>query len=151
MDRIARVSTSGRVKEFQIIVPHGQPAMMTLGADGSVWFTQPQAGKIGRITPDGYVTEFPLPAAGVPLGIASGVDKNLWVTVIRAQVIYRLTPGGEFAAFPMPANSMATFITAAPDGTLWFTEPNGKVGRLTTDGYVKQFVFSNPYSEHVGK
>jgi streptogramin lyase len=50
----------------------------------------------------------------------------------------------------MPANSMATFITAAPDGTLWFTEPNGKVGRLTTDGYVKQFVFSNPYSEHVG-
>jgi virginiamycin B lyase len=86
----------------------------------------------------------------VPLGIASGVDKNLWVTVIRAQVIYRLTPGGEFAAFPMPANSMATFITAAPDGTLWFTEPNGKVGRLTTDGYVREFVFSNPYSEHVG-
>ena len=103
MNRIARVTTSGHVKEFQIIVPHGQPAMMTLGADGSVWFTQPQAGKIGRITPDGYVTEFPLPAAGVPLGIASGVDKNLWVTVIRAQVIYRLTPSGEFAAFPMPA------------------------------------------------
>ena len=115
-------------------MPHSQPAMMTLGADGNVWFTQPQADKIGRITPDGYVTEFPLPAAGVPLGIASGVDKNLWVTVIRAQVIYRVTPNGEFTAFPMPANSMATFITAAPDGTLWFTEPNGKVGRLTTDG-----------------
>jgi len=46
--------------------------------------------------------------------------------------------------------SMATFITAAPDGTLWFTEPNGKVGRLTTDGYVREYVFSNPYSEHVG-
>jgi len=87
----------------------------------------------------------------VPLGIASGADKNLWVTVIRAHVIYRLTPNGEFTAFPMPQSSMATFITAAPDGTLWFTEPNGKVGRLNTSGDVREFVFSNPYSEHVGK
>ncbi len=36
--------------------------MMTLGADGNVWFTQPQANKIGRITPDGYITEVALPA-----------------------------------------------------------------------------------------
>ncbi|HWJ41771.1 MAG TPA: hypothetical protein VNT29_11570, partial [Candidatus Limnocylindrales bacterium] len=77
--------------------------------------------------------------------------KNLWVTVISAHVIYRVTPKGEFTPFPMPEKSMATFITSAPDGTLWFTEPNGKVGRLTTSGFVKEFVFANPYSEHVGK
>ena len=40
---------------------------------------------------------------------------------------------------------MATFITAGPDGSLWFTEPNGKIGRLTTSGEVKEFVFSDPY------
>ncbi len=84
----------------------------------------------------------------MPLGIAAGADKNLWVTVIRAQVIYRVTPKGSFTAFPMPANSMATFITAGPDGNLWFTEPNGKIGRLTTLGEVTEFVFSNPYSAH---
>ena len=87
----------------------------------------------------------------MPLGIAAGGDKNLWVTVINSHVIYRVTPKGVFTAIPMPQSSMATFITTAPDGTLWFTEPNGKVGRLTTDGYVKEFVFSNPFSEHVGK
>ena len=123
--------------------------MMVLGADGNVWFTQPQANKIGRVTPGGYITEYALPAAGVPLGIAAGADKNLWITVIRAQLIYRMTPKGDFASFPMPAKSMATFITAGPDGSLWFTEPNGKVGRITTSGIVTEFVFSNPYSEHV--
>jgi virginiamycin B lyase len=122
--------------------------MMVLGGDGNVWFTQPQANAIGRIMPNGYLVEFPLPNPGVPLGIATGTDKNLWVTVIRAHVIYRVTPNGDFTAFPMPASSMATFIAAAPDGTLWFTEPNGKVGRITPAGDVREFVFSNPYSDH---
>jgi virginiamycin B lyase len=121
--------------------------MMTLGADGNVWFTQPQANKIGRITPGGYISEFALPSPGVPLGIAAGADKNLWVTVIRAQLIYRVTPKGEFTPFPTPEKSMATFITAGPDGSLWFTEPNGKIGRLTTSGDVREFVFSDPYGE----
>ena len=108
--------------------------MMTLGADGNVWFTQPHADKVGKITSGGYITEYPLPAAGVPLGIAAGADRNLWVTVVRAPVIYRMTPKGDITPFPMPAKSMAAFITAGPDGNLWFTEPNGKVGRITTDG-----------------
>jgi virginiamycin B lyase len=69
------------------------------------------------------------------------------VTVVRAPVIYRVTPKGDITPFPMPAKSMATFITAGPDGNLWFTEPNGKVGRITTSGDVTEFVFSNPYDE----
>ena len=112
-----------------------------------VWFTQPHADKVGSITPGGYITEISLPPGGVPLGIAAGSDKNLWVTVVRAPVIYRVTPKGDITPFPMPAKSMATFITAGPDGNLWFTEPNGKVGRITTSGDVTEFVFSNPYDE----
>ena len=46
---------------------------------------------------------------------------------------------------------MAIFITAGPDGNLWFTDPNGKIGRLTTAGDVKEFVFSDPYSDERGK
>jgi streptogramin lyase len=42
---------------------------------------------------------------------------------------------------------MATFIANGPDGTLWFTQPNGKIGKLTTSGDVKEFVFSDPYSK----
>ena len=121
--------------------------MMALGADGNVWFSEAQARKIGRITPGGYITEVPMPAAAVPFGIVAGADKNLWITVTRAPMIYRMTPKGDFTAFPLPQKSMAILITAGPDGNLWFTEPNGNIGRLTTAGDVKEFVYSNPYAD----
>jgi virginiamycin B lyase len=44
----------------------------------------------------------------------------------------------------LPPTTMATFITAGPDGNLWFTEPNGKIGKLTTSGEVTEYVFSDP-------
>jgi hypothetical protein len=55
--------------------------MLALGADGNVWFTEPQVDKVGKITPQGAISELQVPEAGVPLGIASGADKNLWVTM----------------------------------------------------------------------
>ena len=57
-----------------------------------------------------------------------------------AQVITEFTDGLSDGARPMN-------IVAGPDGNLWFTEPNGKVGRITTSGDVTEFVFSNPYDE----
>jgi virginiamycin B lyase len=88
-----------------------------------------------------------MPAGAVPFGIATGADKNLWITVARTPLIYRMTPKGDFTAFPLPKNSIAILITAGPDGRLWFTEPNGNIGRITTDGDVREFVYSNPYSD----
>ena len=37
---------------------------ITTGPDGNLWFTEFGAGKIGRITPSGSITEFPIPTAG---------------------------------------------------------------------------------------
>ncbi len=119
---------------------------MTLGADGNVWFTEPAASKIARITPDGAITEFSIPLIGVPLGIATGSDKNLWVTMVKAHLIYRVTPTGTFTAFPTSDKTIATFITGGPDGMLWFTEPNGKIGKLSTAGVITEYVFSDPYA-----
>ena len=51
MNRIARVTASGNVKEFPIPTPDTQPAMMTLGPDGNVWFTEPPAKKIAESRP----------------------------------------------------------------------------------------------------
>src|SRR6516164_6515593 len=39
---------------------------ITSGPDGNLWFADPIAGSVGRITPDGQVTEFPT------LGISPG-------------------------------------------------------------------------------
>ena len=51
------------------------------GSDGNLWFAE-NAGRIGRITPDGVITEFSAGiAADATLGwITAGPDGNLWFT-----------------------------------------------------------------------
>ena len=46
-----------------------------------MWFTERLASAIGRITPDGTITEYKLPTfTSYPGGIAAGPDGNLWFT-----------------------------------------------------------------------
>ncbi|MDQ2903703.1 MAG: hypothetical protein M3Y81_09140, partial [Chloroflexota bacterium] len=101
--------------------------------------------KIGRITPAGHISEFPLsPHNSGPLGITAGPDGALWFTEVglTAQsgkyesLIGRMTPTGQFSEFPLPtAANVPQFLTTGPDGAIWFTEfgsdgLNGKIGRL---------------------
>jgi virginiamycin B lyase len=142
------MTPAGKLTEFQIGTPDSRPAMLALGSDGNVWFTEPQVDKVGKITPQGAISELQFPVAGVPLGIASGADKSLWVTMVKAHLIYQITTDGQFKEFRTPDATMATFIAAGPDGNLWFTEPNGKIGRLTpSSGTVEEFLYSQPYAK----
>ncbi len=46
--------------------PHGQQCSSRAsraGTDGNLWFTEADANQIGRITPAGVITEFPVPTA----------------------------------------------------------------------------------------
>src|SRR5262249_38298954 len=52
---------------------------ITAGPDGNVWFTDPVANTVGRITPSGQVTEFTSPIGGAG-AITAGPDGNLWFT-----------------------------------------------------------------------
>ena len=95
------------------------------------------ANKIGRITPAGIITEFPIPTPhSSPDGseITAGPDGNLWFAENAANKIGRMTTSGDFTEFAVPtASSGPSAITAGPDGNIWFTEEVGnKIGRITT-------------------
>src|SRR5690242_12541768 len=40
-----------------------RPALITAGPDGNLWFTEPDASNIGRITTAGAITTFPTPTS----------------------------------------------------------------------------------------
>jgi streptogramin lyase len=72
------------VTQFNTSTSFG-PDEITLGPDGNFWFTSLGAankatGAIGRITPQGAITEYQtgLNAGSVPAGIATGPDGNIW-------------------------------------------------------------------------
>src|SRR5436305_271920 len=59
------------------------PYGIVAGPDGTLWFTESGAGRIGRIgriTADGTITEYADGISGGPRGIAAGFDGNLWFT-----------------------------------------------------------------------
>ena len=83
------------------------PESITAGPDGNLWFTEHFAGRIGRITPDGIVTEF---ADGIGTwgggfrnpnwlgGITAGPDGNLWFAD-SGGLVGRITPAGVISYF----------------------------------------------------
>jgi streptogramin lyase len=113
------------------------------GPDGNVWFTEDNTGAVGRITPDGVVTEFSAGLTkGGPKGIALGPDGNLWVAESSGGgAIARITPSGAATEFTAGLSVGEPWdIAAGPDGNLWFVMRNPAViGRITPEGVITEF------------
>jgi virginiamycin B lyase len=77
---------------------------IALGSDGNIWYTEPyHSNVIGRLTPDGQITEFhaPLDAAGAT-EIINGPDGNLWFEATDTYTIGRITPDGTITVYALP-------------------------------------------------
>lgn len=132
---IDRVTPAGVVTAFP--VPVGAATDLTPGPDGSVWFTnlapRPQ---IGRIDPDGTITEYDMGANFVVTKMTTGPDGLLWLADIQNGHLRAITPDhtqpqvvADFGdVFPR-------FLTGGPDA-VYFTAPLDprQLGRATTAG-----------------
>ncbi|HKD17605.1 MAG TPA: hypothetical protein VKG23_07020 [Thermoanaerobaculia bacterium] len=133
------------ITEFSVPSPTADLRGITLGPDGALWFNEAAANKIGRITLQGDVTEFPTPDA--TFGIATGPDGNLWFTTYDG--IGRMTTSGAVTIFSPPSGTdpsefSAFWIVNGPDGAMWFSVGQGSIGRITTDGSMTLFPIPNP-------
>ena len=136
--RIGRIDASGVATELPI--PFIAYAI-ALGSDGNLWMTT--SGGIGRMTPAGAFTLFPVAGA---FRITSGPDGNLWFTKDPDPHIGRITTSGVITEFSLPTNSLPRHITGGPDGNVWFTKPDDKIGRITTSGVVTEFATPTSHS-----
>jgi virginiamycin B lyase len=57
-----------------------------------MWFTERNVAKVGRIAPDGTITEIPLTTGALPAGIAAGPDGNVWFTEYGTNMIGDINP-----------------------------------------------------------
>src|SRR5258706_11292943 len=116
----------GTITEFPVPTSSSQPAGITAGPDGNLWFTESNANKIGRITTSGGFTEFPVPTTSSdPIGITAGPDGNLWFAETAGNKIGRITTTGVVInEFPVPTSgSEPDDITAGPPGNPHLPQP----------------------------
>lgn len=152
-DWIVRLGRDGAVTQFQAGTGSGDsgtgPQSITAGPDGNLWFTEFWSDRIGRMTPKGVLTEFPIPGGSGARGIVAGPDGNLWfVESSRFRpAIGRITTSGAITEYVLsqgPTDITPGAIVVGSDRNLWFTETQGpapreNVGRITPKGVVTYF------------
>lgn len=153
--KVVQMTASRNFTEF--VLPGGTtkattptPGSIVSGPDGALWFTDPQEGKIWRITRGGALSQFKVPV-GAPSAITAGPDGVLWFTAnaYTGSRVDRLTMAGSFTEFPIPSGPNGTSlgsIAAGPDGNLWFaqydmTQSAGILTRMTLAGNRTNFGF----------
>jgi virginiamycin B lyase len=140
-DRIGRITPKGEITEFALPRPNSGPGDITVGPDGALWFVELSGGmdgvhtdgnRVGRITYDGKVTEFPIPAGSAsPINIAVGPDRNLWYT--RGTTLGRVTPAGLITEYSAGVDARTAGLSAGSDrepptrlvNRLWLADGGG--------------------------
>ena len=89
-DKIGRIHPGGvnvlhKFREFTIPTEQALPWDVVAGQDGNVWFSELSGRNVGRITPQGHITEFPVPGdfSGIA-GVAPDKLNHIWFTEFRA-------------------------------------------------------------------
>ena len=120
------------------------PAGITTGPDGNLWYADSR-GKIVRITPAGFITEYPVPVPIAPSGIAAGADGSFWFTEGFDPSIGRISSNGAITQFPLLSSDRRAATGAlGPDGNMWFPESSQDglsywIARITPGGVITEF------------
>jgi virginiamycin B lyase len=163
---IGRISAAGTVTEFPLPTTDGNPMGdpmsgalprgITAGPDGAMWFTESGADRIGRISGDGTVTEYPLPSRGTihafPDGIVPGPDGALYFQEALAGRLGRIDPAtgaiSERQITPSGSGPMGRAVGGplvdGPDGAFWFGDGATTITRVTTAGKPTSFRVAPP-------
>jgi len=145
-DKIARLSSGGKLEYFPLPNKHTAGGGMASGRDGYAWFTE-DGPYIGRIASGGLITEFPFPLDNQDSGIiwlTAGPDGNVWFTQASHEAhassyLGKITPDGVITriTYNFPS-AYPTNIILGPDGNMWFAD-GSNVARLTVDFNITRF------------
>jgi virginiamycin B lyase len=141
-------TTQPTVTEFDLPAPRDPALYLAGGPDGNIWYGAFNFDKIGRLTPGGVVTEFPLPVLSSPGVLVTGPDGAIWYTASNLDRIGRITTDGTLLEFPLAAPARFPFgLAVGADGNLWFAETEaGIIGRITPLGVITEFPVGDPAS-----
>jgi virginiamycin B lyase len=153
-DFIDRITPQGELTEFRLPSPQPFVAALASGPDGNVWFSECLAQRIGKITPQGAITEYPVGTCATTL--TAGSDGEIWFATNTGR-FGRISVDGHLN-FPVAAtNGFVVDLIRGSDGALWFSQEGERsttrktaVGRLSYAGQVTKFKVGPPVDGYLG-
>ena len=149
----AQAAPVGALKQFRVPTADSEPLSITNGSDGNRWFVEGnldsvlESPAIGRITPAGEITEFPVNCSFCSLSdIVQGSQDILYFTS-NEPILGRITTSGEFLApIQMPETDVLAGDLAVHGNEIWITDfNNDSLWRYNvTGGQFTQFPVPEP-------
>ena len=123
-------------REFSLPGPDRVPGVLAIDTQDNIWFTEggggfsrlaavPLNNRIGKLSPDGKVTEYETPTIeSGPTSIHVGKEGHIWFTERSGNNVGELDPRtGAIKEYPIPTPlSGATGITVDHQGKIWIAE-----------------------------
>jgi virginiamycin B lyase len=135
---VGKMTTSGVGHVFEVLPGPLSVADIAQGPDGNIWFSDALT-TIGRVTPNGMVTDFSTPPGTFAGLLAVGGDGYLYTSSSGAggSTLIRIAPTGAMASISDPNNSSG-FQTLAegPDGNIWGSRICGNKTWYCLDVYI---------------
>ncbi len=130
VDRIARVTASGKLTEFSMPTKGLRPQAVTTSHAGDVWYIA--SSMFGRVSRDGTITEYPSTEYFFGYELVVDSSDNLWFTDFNA--IGKREPSGKLTMFPTPGVPELSGLVVGPDGNLWCFRGDQALLRMTPSG-----------------
>jgi virginiamycin B lyase len=129
-NQLLRVAADGTGSTFDLPRGGAVPTDIAVGSDGSVWFLQFRANRIGRFK-DGQFSEVEAGQENAGLsGIAVAANDDVWFGMMRRASLGRLR-NGNLAVFALPRDNARPFSIAVDrEGNVWYADISGFVGML---------------------
>jgi virginiamycin B lyase len=129
-NQLLHLATDGTSRTFDLPRGGAVPTDVAVGSDGSVWFLQFRANRIGRFK-DGQFSDVEAGRENAGLsGIAVAPNDDVWFGMLRRASLGRLRDG-RIAVFPLPRENARPFSVAVDrNGNVWYADISGFVGML---------------------
>jgi virginiamycin B lyase len=129
-NQLLYLAADGTSRTFELPRGGAVPADVAVGSDGSVWFLQFRANRVGRFK-NGQFSDVGVGQENAGLsGIAVAPNDDVWFGMMRSASLGRLR-NGHLEVFALPRDSARPFSVAVDrDGNVWYADISGFVGML---------------------
>ena len=131
-----RSATSGQFREIPIPTPDSDPYEIAFDSEGTIWFTEPAADKIGRYRDGGVIEEIAVAPGGAPTGIATAYGlAGAWFTEPGANRVGIVRADGRITEYRMLQDGSEPFGIVTTSGFYSFVAASGRsqILRVGTD------------------
>ena len=129
-NQLLSIAPDGTARTFDLPRPGAVPTDVAVGPDGTVWFLEFRANRVGRYQ-DGKFSEVEVGNDNAGLsGIAVAPGGDVWFGLMRRASLGRLRDG-TIEVFSLPRKNARPYSVAVDrDGNVWYADISGFVGML---------------------